>query len=200
MGELLDRAAAAMDVARGLGIDEVALSVDRNRTVEVAFRDGTLENLRESTSMGLTATLFQDGRYSSSSTCDLRPEALRAFFGRAADLTALLAPDPHRGLAEPALYEGQSDADLRQVDPEHDRLEAGRRLELAEVLQRSAADGEHVISATGTAVDAHGEGALVTSNGFAGEEAGTAYWIGAQVTVEDRGDRRPAGSWWAATA
>lgn len=200
MGELLDRAAAAMDVARGLGIDEVALSVERNRTVEVAFRDGALENLRESTSMGLTATLFQDGRYSSSSTCDLRPEALREFFRRAADLTALLAPDPHRGLAEPVLYEGQSDADLRQVDPDHARLEAGRRLELAEELQRSAADGEHVISATGTAVDAHGEGALVTSNGFAGEEEGTAFWIGAQVTVEDRGDRRPAGSWWAATA
>jgi PmbA protein len=200
MGDLLDRAATALALAQELGIDDVALSLERDRTVEVAYRDGTLENLRESVSMGLTATLFQDGRYSSSSTCDLRPDALRAFLRRSAELTSLLAPDPHRGLADPVLYEGQADVDLRQVDPEHGRLDPGRQLALAEALQRSAADGEHVISATGTAVDAHGERALVTSNGFAGEEQGTAFWIGAQVTVGDGVDRRPAGSWWAATA
>ncbi len=200
MGDLLDRATSALALARELGIDDVALSLERDRTVEVSFRDGSLENLRESTSMGLTATLFQDGRYSSSSTCDLRPDALRAFLGRAAEFTALLAPDPHRGLAEPSLYEGQAEVDLRQVDPGYASLDPGRQLALAGALQGSAADGEHVISATGTAVDAHGERALVTSNGFAGEEEGTAFWIGAQVTVGDGVDRRPAGSWWAATA
>lgn len=199
MGDLLERASNALAVAREVGIPDLALTLERSRSVEVTHRDGALETLQESTQMALTATLFVDGRYSSSTTCDLRPDALRSFLGRAADLTRLLAPDPHRGLAEPALYEGQTGEDLQLEDRDCGGLDADRAASIASRVQTSAADHEGVISSTGTAVESRSESALVTSNGFAGEERGTAFWFGAQVTVADGDDRRPAGSSWAAS-
>ena len=194
--DLLKIARDAMDTATGLGLGELAITVDRSRFLEISFREGKLEKIQESTQRSLGATLYQDGRYTSSSTSDLRPEAVRKFLEQARDMTALLTPDPYRSLPDPALYEGQADVDLDLVDPDYDALDVDRRKELALALWEAATADEGVISATSTTYDSFSEEVRLHSNGFEGTTASSDFWMGAQVTVRDEGDKRPAAGWW----
>jgi len=194
--DLLKIARDAMDTATGLGLEELAITVDRSRFLEISFREGKLEKIQESTSRSLGATIYQDGRYTSSSTSDLRPEVVKRFLEQARDMTALLTPDPFRSLPDPTLYEGQAEVDLELVDPDYEALDVDRRKELALELWEAATADDAVISATSTVYDSLSEGVRLHSNGFEGIQASSDFWMGAQVTVRDEGDKRPAAGWW----
>jgi PmbA protein len=194
--DLLKIARDAMATATNLGLGELAITVDRSRFLEISFREGKLEKIQESTSRSLGATLYQDGRFTSSSTSDLRPKAIEKFLVTARDMTALLTPDPFRSLPDPALYEGQSDVDLALVDPDYDAVDVDRRKALALAVWEAATADEAVISATSGTYDSFSEGVRLHSNGFEGDHTSSDFWMGAQVTVRDEGDKRPAASWW----
>lgn len=192
----MQTAETALQITRDLGIGDAAVTVSRTRFIEISYRDDKIEKVQESTKQSLGTTLYHEGRYSSSSTCDLRPEAVRAFLTQARDLTALLSVDPHRSITDPALYEGQADVDLQLGDPDYGSLTVDRRKELAAALHDAARGDERVISALGYVYDEISEGVRVHSNGFAGRTSGTSYWMMAQVTVRDEGDARPLGTWY----
>ena len=196
MTELKQTASDAMKTAQSLGLKDVAISVSRNRFLDISYRDGKLEKIQESTSRSLDATLYHEGRYSSSTTSDLRPDSVMRFLEQARDMTALLTADPFRALPDPALYEGQADVDLQLEDPDYATLDIDRRKQLVSTLWASARDDERVISATSGTYDSASESVLLHSNGFEGQRRSTNFWMGAQVTVRDAGDRRPMGSWW----
>jgi len=196
MTDLKQTAHDAMKTAQGLGLKDVAISVSRNRFLDISYRDGKLEKIQESTSRSLDATLYHEGRYSSSTTSDLRPDVVSSFMQQARDMTVLLTPDPYRTLPEPSLYQGQADVDLELEDPDYASLDIDRRKQLVETLWKSARDDEQVISATSGTYDSASESVLLHSNGFEGQRRSTNFWMGAQVTVRDEGDRRPMGSWW----
>lgn len=192
----LDIAHVAVRIATELGVADVAISVHRNRFLELTYRDKKLERIQESTSRGLSATLYHDGRYSSHSTSDLRPDAVEQFLTHAVALTALLERDEHRRLPDPKLYEGRSDADLQLEDPKYDEVTVDQRKEIAAAVQAAAYADARVISANATVYDQLGETLLIHSNGFEGSQRSTSYWIGAKATVEGEGDARPEASWW----
>jgi len=196
MTDLKKTAHDAMMTAQGLGLKDVAISVSRNRFLDISFRDGKLEKIQESTSRSLDATLYHEGRYSSSTTSDLRPAAVERFLQQARDMTALLTVDPFRALPDPSLYEGQADVDLQLEDPGYAALDIDRRKQLVQALWTAAEDDERVISATSGTYDSASESVRLHSNGFEGYRRSTNFWMGAQVTVRDEGDRRPMGSWW----
>jgi len=56
-----------------------------------------------------------------------------------------------------------------------------------------AKGGEKVISVTAEEYDSYDEEVLMSSNGFEGYRESTFYWVGAQMSVQDEGDRRPMG-------
>ena len=196
MTDLKNTAHDAMKTAQGLGLNEVAISASRNRFLDISYRDGKLEKIQESTSRSLDATLYHEGRYSSSTTSDLRPDAVQRFLEQARDMTVLLTADPFRALPDPSLYEGQADVDLQLEDPDYATLDIDRRKQLVETLWTSARGDDRVISATSGTYDSASESVLLHSNGFEGQRRSTNFWMGAQVTVRDEGDRRPMGSWW----
>ena len=57
------------------GASDSAVRAWRVRDVTLEWRDGRAEKVSEATTRGLAAQLYVDGRYSSASTSDLRPEA-----------------------------------------------------------------------------------------------------------------------------
>ncbi len=192
--DLLDvtRRAAALALAKGA--KEAAAGTYRARHVEVAWRDGKLEKVTEATTRGLGLDLYVDGRYASVSTSDLRPEALERFVEDAVALARTLAPDPHRRLPEPELYEGQAKVDLELEDPAYGALDAGTRRELAEAAEaaaRAVPGAERILSCTTSTSDTRAESVLVQTNGFEGTKRGTDFWISAEVTVKDPDGRRP---------
>ncbi|HEX9242608.1 MAG TPA: TldD/PmbA family protein [Anaeromyxobacter sp.] len=190
---LLDTTRAAASLAQQKGASEAAAGGWQARHVEVAWRDGRIEKVSEATTRGLGLDLYVDGRYASVSTSDLRPEALARFVEDSIALARTLAPDPHRRLPEPELYQGQARLDLELEDPD-ESLDSGTRRRVAEELEvaaRAVTGADKILSVTTGVSDTRAETALVQTNGFEGTKRGTDFWISAEVTVKDADGRRP---------
>jgi len=191
--DLLKAANDAVAAAKALGASHVAASSYRDREVGVDFRDGKVEKVSEATTFGLSLELFVEGRYAVVATSDLRHEALSAFLSDAVAMTRLLSPDPFRALPDPRLYVPQATLDLELEDPSYESLTGVRRRELAAEAEASArkTGGDRVISVTTGVSDSQIESCRVHSNGFEGRTRQTAFWISAEVSLQDPDGRRP---------
>lgn len=197
--ELLAKAKDAVQLARRLGAAGARASVYRNRRSEVEWRDGKLDRLKEHTRLGLSVTLFVDGRYSSHGTSDLRPDALEKFVAETVAMTRHLARDPHRRLPDPARCAGAHAGDLKLWDgaglAASDPVARRAAAKALEEAARSAEGAKDIVSATGIFGESASESAMAGSNGMTGESRGTSFWQVAVVSVRDRGPRKPVG-WW----
>ncbi len=192
--DLLEITRRAAELARRKGASDAAVGSYRARHVEVAWRDGKVEKVSEATTRGLGLDLYVDGRYASVSTNDVRPEALERFVEDAVALARTLAPDPHRRLPDPALYQGQANVDLQLEDPTYGGLGAADRRQAAEAIEaaaRAVPGARAILSVSTSASDTRSESALVHTNGFEGTRRGTDFWTGAEVAVLDPDGRRP---------
>ena len=114
---LLQSARAAVDIALKAGASDAIANVEDSSSTVFDFRDGKLEKVQQSASRSLSIALYVDGRFSSHSTTDLRPNELRRFIGDAIELTKHLEPDPFRVIPDPSFYENRPSVDLDLVDP-----------------------------------------------------------------------------------
>jgi PmbA protein len=192
---MLALAERAVELARSLGADDAWAHAARARSVDYTVRDGKLDKVEESTSRGLSVQLYVDGRYSGNHTTDLRDEELAKFVREAVELTRALAPDPHRLMPDPKLFEGRSSVDLDLFDPAVVALTREDRLELCHRMNARLAGKPGVLSAESGVSDDHSESASASSNGFSGTHERTGLWFGSEVTLDD-GDKRPAASMW----
>ncbi|MCB9553530.1 MAG: TldD/PmbA family protein [Myxococcales bacterium] len=196
MTDLLTAAHDAAKLARRHGADEAAISVSRSRGVDIEWRDGRVERVQERTRRSLSVEVYVDGRYSASSTNDLRPEAIDAFIAEAVQNTRLLEPDPHRGLPDPSRYAGRADIDLDLADPKWHDVSGEDRRALAAELEALARDGDDdlpIVSVASSVGDSHGRSARVHTNGFEGVREATTTGYSVMITVKDQDDRRPMG-------
>jgi PmbA protein len=194
MDDLLEAAAAAVEMAKSSGATGARASASRSRSVETQFRDGAIERAQESTSRSVSLRVWIGRRSSAHSTNDLRPDSLGAFVAEAVAITRALEEDPFQDLPDPELYGGRPEIDLDLVDPATRTVDAAGREEWARASWEAARAHERVISATTFVSQGEERGALVASNGLSGTWEGTGLWGGAEVTVRDDGDARPEGS------
>ena len=199
--EMYDIAAWAVKTAKSAGADECRAGISSERFVNISYRDHRPENIKEASSRQLGIEIFVNGRYSSQSTSDLRKEALKDFISNAIATTKLLAEDPYRTLPDPKYYEGRAKLDLGILDPAYNKLTPEDRHNLVKAVEDSAlaAGGNKVVSVTAMEYDSYDEVLLMSSNGFEGYQESTFFQAGAQMTVQDEGDRRPMGFDYAAT-
>lgn len=197
--KLLTKAKEVVGLAQKKGAQGVRASVYRSRQSRVEWRDGKLERLRESTRMGLGVTLFADGRYSSNTTSDLRPEALDKFLSEALAVTKVLAADKHRKLADPARYKNPHTGDLKLYDPTGiaavNAVERKRAARALEGSARGAPGADRIVSVSSRCSDSLGESALVCSNGLETTRRAASFVVVAATYVKDAGHRKPVG-WW----
>lgn len=193
--EMKDLVAWVIETAKTAGIDDCAVSVGSQRNVEISYRQRRPENIKEATTKQLSIQIFVNGRYSIQTTSDLRKDALQEFITNAIVATKLLAEDPYRSLPDPKYYEGRQEMDLGMVDPAHEAFTPEERHNLVKAIENAALEegGEKVISVTAEENDGYSESVTMTSNGFEGVTEDTFYVAGAQMTVQDEGDRRPNG-------
>lgn len=194
MSELLQSATAAVEMARKAGAQDAWASLSRDRSVSYTYRDGKIEKVEESTSRGLGISLYVDGRYSSHSTTDLRPERLQSFITEAVALTRALQPDPHRKIPDPSLFKDRPTTDLERNDPAVARITREQREAwCAEMDARAHAD-KRVISAESGLFSGESQGASASSNGFSGTWDGGYVGYNCSATVREGEDKRPEGS------
>ncbi len=190
---LLERAAAAVDLATASGADGAWANATSTRSTSCRVRDGKLEKMQESNSRRLSMSLYVDGRYFTHSTSDLRDQPLREFVDEAVALTRAIEPDPFRELPNPVLFEGRTTTDLQTVDAGLLDMTPERRIARCKELDALIAGGDKVISAMSSLSDGRYTMAAVSSNGFSGSN--TSSWIGqyGNLTLQGEGDRRPEG-------
>jgi PmbA protein len=192
--ELQDKGAQAIELAQSLGAEQVKVRLSRSSYTELTRRDGKIELAQESRSLGASVALLVDGRYSSHSTSDLRPEALREFLGRAVDATRFLEPDPDRLL--PSLEDMGSigTASLEADDATQPEIDPAARRDSAAQLEEtchSAGQSDPVRSISAYLWDGRTESAIVCSNGYSNGWSHTSLGQGATVSLEDSDGRLP---------
>ncbi len=187
--DLRKRVAAAVELAKAAGADDVWAAVDATRHTECTTRNGELEQLRESNSWSLSLRLWVDGRYSSHDTNDLREASLRTFVRDAVALTRALEPDRKRRLPDPSSYAKGDAKALDLVDAAVAEIGVEQRLERCRAIDAGCVGKPGVISASSTFVDGRGEYVAASSNGFLGGYATTFVGAYAATTVQDGGER-----------
>ncbi len=193
--ELKDIASWSLQTAKAEGAAGCRVSINSERFIEISYRDRKPENIKEASTRELYIEVFVNQRYSGQSTSDLRQEALKSFIHNAVATTRLLAEDAYRTLPDPKYYQGRSALDLNILDSDYIKTTPHDRHALVKTIEESALDkgGDKVISVTATQNDSHSESVVLTSNGFEGAIESTSYWAGAQMTIQDKGNRRPNG-------
>jgi PmbA protein len=193
--EMKDLTAWAIKTAKAAGANDCKVSIGSQRNVEVSYRQKKPETIKEAATKQLYIQIFVNGRYSQQTTSDLRKDALKDFIGNAITATKLLAEDPYRTLPDPKYYKGRKEMDLGTVDPQHAKFTPEERHSLVKAIESAALEkgGDKVISVTAEENDGYSESITMTTNGFEGYEEDTFYVAGAEMTVQDEGDRRPNG-------
>jgi PmbA protein len=197
MSQLLDLAQRVVKASLADGADEASVTVSHASYTTLIRRGGKVEQATQSTTRGLVVSLLADDRYSSHSTSDLRPEALRTFLRRAVGATSYLEQDPDRRLPDADLCgRGATGEQLDQRDSAWDARRAEDRGDLAETVERLMAENEPdgVISSASYVADGASESARVMSNGFADEHHGAWFSVGGEMTLSDPDGRRPEAS------
>ena len=192
--ELLRSATDAVEIATKAGSQDAWASLSRDRSVSYTYRDGKIEKVEESTSRGLGISLYVDGRYSSHSTTDLRPDRLASFIKEAVALTRALQPDPYRKIPDPALFEGRPAIDLERKDPSLADLGPQQREAWCAEMDAKAHSDKRVISAESGLFSGESQGASASSNGFSGTWEGGYVGYNCTATVREGEDKRPEGS------
>lgn len=195
--DMQKRAQAAVDMLLAVGADDAWATVQLSRDVEFSYRDGALEKVQDSTSKQLAVQVYANDRYSSHQTTDLNPDRLAGFLEQAVAITAALEPDAQRSLAPEELFAGRPDKNLDLVDGNVQALDRDQRLAWCVALDDAARSSERVISATSGVYDGTQTQASASSNGFSGTQESTYCWLGTNITLKDRGDRRASDSFFA---
>jgi Predicted Zn-dependent proteases and their inactivated homologs len=192
--DMLSVAQACIAMAKSAGAKEASARGYRVRDVSLDYRDGRVEKISESTTRGVALQLYVDGRFSTASTSDLRPDALKTFIADSVALAKTIQADPFRALPDPTLYKGQASVDLQLEDPKYLGVSAedGKRVTKAMYEAAKAVKGSEAFNSVTTSFSSNlVENWMVTSNGFSGSSRNTGFYVSANVSAKDADGRRP---------
>lgn len=177
------------------GADDCKVSLSRKRAVEINYRNRKPEVIKEATTQGLYLEVFVNNRYAGQSTPDFRKKTLETFITDLIGNAGIMEEDPFRTLPDPKYYEGRSQVDLQLADPQYGNLTPEERHSMTKTVENAclANGGDKVISVEAGEYDESYEEYVKTSNGLEGSSRGTYCNVGASMTAQDEGDRRPAG-------
>ena len=177
------------------GADNCKVSLSKRRLVEINYREHKPEVIKEATTKNLYLEVFINNRYAGQSTPDYRQSTLGEFIKGVVESAKIMEEDPYRTLPDPQYYEGRTTEDLQLNDPDYSALTPDERHRMVKSVEDSCLEkgGDKVISVEAGEYDSTYEELVKTSNGFEGSSQSTIYQIGASMTAQDEGDRRPEG-------
>lgn len=191
--ERIELAHWAISAAKASGAADASVNISNSRAVEIEYRDGQLDKVKESTQNSLSINLYVDGKFSGHSTNDLRRDTLGKFVDDAVAMTKYLTEDQYRRLPDPKYYQGQQALDLELRDDDYDTVKADQRVSMARELQDlTGVRSDKIISSTAGYYDDESKSVKVHSNGFEGTRHSTAFSYGVEVTVDDGQGGRPS--------
>lgn len=187
-----------IDQTKKAGAKDCKVNLSKRRFVEINYRDRQPEVIKEATTQNLNLQVFINNRFASQSTPDFRKSTLGAFITDVVESAQIMEEDPYRTLPDPRYYEGRTTMDLQLADPAQAKLTPEERHEMAKTVEKACLEkgGSKVISVEAGESDDTYEEFVKSSNGFSGSNRTTRCSIGASMTAQDEGDRRPAAYHW----
>ncbi len=181
--------------AKKAGANDCRVNISKRRLVEIIYRDRKPDVIKEATTQGLSLEVYMNNRFAVQSTPDFRKSTLEGFITDVVGNANIMEEDPFRTLPDPKYYAGMTDADLQLYDPDYPQLTPENRHAMVKVVEEACLQqgGEKVISVEAGEYDGLYEEFVKSSNGFEGSTKGTYCVIGASMSAQDEGDRRPAG-------
>lgn len=184
--DLMNAARRCVELARRKGADEAEAYVENGRNLDVTARDGAVETVKQSESMGLGLRVFAGRKLGFGSTSDLRAERLEAFVDRVLALAKVTAEDEYNRLpAADDLRGGYATQDT--FDPEVAKLPMDWFVARSIEVEKIAMDYDRRIKTMNSA----GAGRYIASWGIVGSSgaeasaASTYVWIVASPYAED---------------
>ncbi|MBI5501677.1 MAG: TldD/PmbA family protein [Deltaproteobacteria bacterium] len=195
--KLDETARKMMDGALQRGVKDVRVGATRSRNVSVTWRTGRVDKIQESSRLGVSLALYIDGRYTTCTTNDLRPEAIDRFLDSSVALCRAMTPDPYRVMPDPSLYAGREERELGLFDPAIADVRPQQRKDFAAAMEAAALAkaGDKAIQAETACEDEEGELFQLHSNGFEGTRRSSYFGAWATVSLQDAGDKRPEGDY-----
>lgn len=177
------------------GANDCKVSLSKRRLVEINYRDRKPEVIKEATTKNLYLEVFINNRFAGQSTPDYRQSTLEGFINGVVESAKIMEEDPFRTLPDPKYYEGRSTVDLQLNDPDYGQITPEERHQMVKTVEESCLQkgGDKVISVEAGEYDETNEEFIKSSNGFEGSMQTTYCQIGASMTAQDEGDRRPEG-------
>jgi len=179
------------------GIKDLRIVARKERSRSISFRNGELDDVKETTSCNLSLHLYKKGKYVSCSLNDFHQQAVDPFLDRAESILEAMEIDENRELTDPELYQNREARDLRIFDPQLSEINADRLKGLAQKGCEAVAEAlkpdqtEDAASYNGTSGHVEEEVYRLHSNGFEGQRLESTLWIATGVVLKDREDQRP---------
>jgi PmbA protein len=192
--DMLAIAQSCIAMAKSAGAKDASARAYRVRDVSLDYRDGKVEKISEATTRGVALQLYVDGRFSTASTSDLRPDALKSFIADSVAVGKSIQADPFRALPDAELYKGQASIDLQLEDPKYSAVSADESRRVTKAMYdaaRGVKGNEAFTSITSSFSSNLVENWMVTSNGFSGSNRSTSFFVSAGVSAKDKDGRRP---------
>lgn len=196
----LERAAQwAIEKARSLGAEDCQAYAAQGERASIRIRDAKVELLSEARSTSLRLRVLKDHRSASSSTNDLRKDAIQSFVRTTVEMAELSEPDALSEAPKPAPRRGRL-KDLEEFDAAAPKISVARCLRLAKAAEKAAMKHSKKISASEGASCARSVagGVLVTGAGFLERGAGTSVVLSASVVADDEEGKKRRGSHYSA--
>ena len=126
-----------IQTAQGSGSSESAAQLSVSREVNIRYREGKPEIVKEASKQVLSLKIYSQGKYSVHSTPDLRKSTLGDFINKQIQNTAYLEEDPFRSLPDPAYYSGKPVVDLQKTDPAYGGFSVEQRHEKVREMEEA---------------------------------------------------------------
>lgn len=193
--DLLQR---VLDTAKRHGATAADALMVSGHSSSVRVRLGETEEVTQSRDKGVGLRVFVGDRSATTSTSDLRPEALDALIARVVEAAKVTASDPFAGLPDIAGYEGGTPAtDLELYDPDIGTMSADRALEMARACEAAALDVDPRLTNSEGSQLGWGESTyhFANTHGILHARKGSSASLWTTPVGEDNGQKQ-RDSWW----
>lgn len=187
----------AVRCAVNAGCQSARAELNYVQHLNVEVRNGVLETLQQSTSLGLNLRLFVDNKYGSISTNRLHQEELQKFIHDGIAQTRLLGEDSCRTLPDPNRYyhKNDMDEDLGICDDQISEMPTEEKIALitrASQYDKLQARDSRIISVEGNLQDRIGWQYISDSQGFRGLSKASVCSSYISITMQTKKDARPS--------